>query len=336
MQLKDKDNSNVMPNTSAANVSYGNSNVAAALAELEQGGGGGSSASPLAGKKICFFGDSITDPFASTGGYPDLVISKVGAIPPEMGHTEMVSADVSAIPADLFDGKSAIYGISGCNSSTVKKMVLGTLEFVGWEIDRFAKHIKVGYEDEKDFTDFDAIVIMIGTNATGTMVCDIDADIPDICVNDINSYPYSYSATGKTIASATLNSADEFFSKCFASTYLGDLAASIEYIRWKNPNCRIFLVTIPPNDYAFESDNPKQYKNVRNMILELADKMSVQVIDAQARAACGLWNIGYWIGNDPFGSGYKIHPNTIGKELWASYIANELNKQWYASNVTTT
>ena len=85
-----------------------------------------------------------------------------------------------------------------------------------------------------------------------------------------------------------------------------------------------------------ESTDPKQYKNVRNMILALGEKMSVQVIDAQAHAGCGLWNIGYWIGNDPFGSGYKIHPNAIGKELWASYIANELNKQWYTSNVATT
>ena len=334
-QLKDKNGDNLMPNTTAYNVSYGNTNVADAIAALEQGGsgGGGTPSLPLAGKRICFFGDSITDPFASTGGYPDLVISKVGAIP--RTPMNLVTTSIDNIPADLFTNKSAIYGISGCNSSTVKKMVMGTLEFTGWEIDRYAKHIKVGYEEEKDFTQYAAVVIMIGTNATGTMVCDIDADIPDICVNDIDSYPYAYSATGKTKPSATLNSPTDFFNLCFGNTYLGDLAASIEYIRWKNPNCRIYLVTIPPNDYDFESNNPKQFKNVRNMILELGEKMSVQVIDAQAKAGCGLYNIGYWIGNDPFGSGHKVHPNAIGKELWASYISNELDKQWYNTNVTT-
>lgn len=316
MQLKDKDNTNVMPNTSADQVSYGNTNVAAALAALEQGSGGGSSASPLAGKKICFFGDSITDPFAATGGYPELVISKVAAI----------TADAS----DKFANSSAIYGVSGGHSSTVRGMVLGKTIFTeGWQQTRFAQHIAAGYEDPKDYTKYEAVVIMIGTNATvAAMSGNVDADIPDICVNDISSYPYSYSATGKTNPSATLNSAADFFDLCFPGTYYGDLAASIEYIRWKNPNCRIFLVTIPPNSQYSDTADVRHYKHVREEILALADKLSVQVIDAQVRASLGLHNIGYW-------SADGIHPNAIGKELWASYIANELNKQWYSSNVTT-
>lgn len=340
MQLKDKDNNDVMPNTSAENVSYNGSTVAAALAG---GGGGGASPAPLAGKKICFFGDSITDPFASTGGYPDLVISKVGAIPPKMGYTERVSASVNDIPADLFDGTSAIYGISGAHASDVRNMVLGTTVFDSPQ--NYPKHVKVGFEGVKDFTQYDAVVIMIGTNSnqnawenTSTHeLYDMDACIPDICVNDIASYPYSYSASGKYISSATLANADEFFTKLFDRyKYYGAVAAAIEYIRWKNPNCRIFLVTIPPNDSYSDSNEVRYFTKIRERIISLAEKLSVQVIDAQVHAGCGLWNIGYWIGNDPFGSGHKIHPNAIGKELWASYIANELNKQWYASNVTTT
>lgn len=313
-QLKDKNGNNVMPNTTAENVSYGNSTVAAALAG--GGGGGGSSYPPLAGKKLCFFGDSISDPFANTGGYPELTIAKVGAI----------TADAS----DKFANSSAIYGVSGGTSATVKGMVLGKTIFdADWMRTRFAQHIAAGYEDAKDFTKFEAVIIMIGTNPS--QGGDIDADIPDICVTDIESYPYSYSAPGKTKSSADLANADEFFSKCFGNTYYGDLAASVEYIRWKNANCRIFLVTIPPNTQyktAQESNfDNVYYKKVRERIIALADKMSVQVIDAQVRAGLGEWDITHW-------SGDGIHPNAIGKELWASYVAHELEKQFYETNLT--
>lgn len=327
MQLKDKDNTNVMPNTSADQVSYGSTNVAAALAALEQGGGGGSSASPLAGKKICFFGDSITDPISATGGYTQLVCKKLGS------YYGIASGDLNPYQYGTQGGQRNAYGISGTNSSTVRGMVMsdednGRYVFTSeYYRNIYKRWLDAGFEEYKDFTQYDAVVIQIGTNVD-TNTDTLDADIPDICVNDISSYPYSYSAPGKAISSATIETPMNFFDLCFPNTYYGNLAASIEYIRWKNPNCRIFLVTIPPND-RFNDTSDDHYMNVRNEILALADKLSVQVIDAQVRAGLGLWNIGYW-------SADGIHPNTIGKELWASYIANELNKQWYASNVTTT
>lgn len=174
---------------------------------------------------------------------------------------------------------------------------------------------------ETDYTKFHAVVIQIGTN--GGVSGDINADIPDIGIYDISSYPYSYSASGKTITSATLTAPIDFFTLCFADTFYGNIALCIEWVRYCNPNCRIFLTTIPPSERG-------NHEAVRSALINLADKMSVQVIDAQAHAGLGLWNITQWTCDL---SSPRTHFNAKGNEMWASYIANELNVQWYESDI---
>lgn len=178
----------------------------------------------------------------------------------------------------------------------------------------------------KPYTILQAVVIQIGTN--GGVSGDIDKDIPTIGVYDIESYPYSYSASGKTIETATLNEPRDFFSLCFANTFYGNVAASIEYVRYINPDCKIYLVTIPPSERA-------NYPIVREALIALGAKMGVEVIDAQANAGIGVWNITYWSSDQKGTGGQRVHLNAKGAEMWGSYIAHEIERKWFETELNS-
>lgn len=245
----------------------------------------------VSSKNVAFFGDSITD----------------GKIVPGDDFVGIVWAKCAM-------GFVYNYGSSGAATPRLASIMLN---------DDFREDVP---DNPKDYTKLDAVVIQIGTNGSVASYiqghsADINADIPDIGVYDISEYPYEYSASGKTISSATLNNAKEFFTKCFANTFYGNLALCIEYMRYINPNCRIFLTTIPHNIGAGSFDN------VRTALLNLAAKMGVQVIDAGAYAGLGVWNIKYWSRDN------AIHFNAKGAEMWSSYIANELEKKFYETEL---
>lgn len=237
----------------------------------------------IKGKNVAFFGDSITA--GTDGGFVDKVCKK---------------ASLSL---------ALNFGSSGAQSTRLASIMLGN------------PFREAGTYLPKDYNEYQAVVIQIGTN--GGVTGDITNDIPDIGIYDISSYPYSYSASGKTITSATLTEPLDFFTQCFANTFYGNIALCIEWVRYNNPNCRIFLTTIPPSERG-------NHEAVRSALINLADKMSVQVIDAQAHAGLGLWNISQWTYDT---SGKRTHLNSIGNEMWACYIANELNRQWYESDI---
>lgn len=237
----------------------------------------------IKGKNVAFFGDSITE--GTAGGFVGLVEQKVGL------------------------NIGANYGSSGAQSNRLASIMLA---------DPFRVAGTYAY---KDYNEFQAVVIQIGTN--GGVSGDIDDDIPDIGIYDISSYPYSYSAPSKTITSATLTEPKDFFKLCFANTFYGNVALCVEYVRYINPNCRIFLTTIPPSERG-------NHEAVRTALINLADKMSVQVIDAQAHAGLGLWNITQWTcdSNSP-----RTHLNAKGNEMWASYVAHDLQNEWYLTEL---
>jgi len=237
----------------------------------------------IKGKNVAFFGDSITQ--GTDGGFVGLVKSK------------------------SWLNIAANYGSSGAATPRLASIMLGN---------PFRESTNVSY---KDYMKYQAVVIQIGTN--GGVSGNIDNDIPDIGIYDISDYPYEYSASGKTIASATVNEPIEFFTKCFANTYYGNVALCIEYVRYINPNCRIFLTTIPHN-IGFAN-----FDTVRNAILNLTAKMGVQVLDAGAYAGLGVWNITDWCRDT--GSS-KTHFNEKGNEMWAAYLANELDKKFYETD----
>lgn len=237
----------------------------------------------IKGKNVAFFGDSITA--GTDGGFVDKVWEKASF------------------------NLALNFGSSGAQSKRLASIMLGN------------PFREVGTYLPQDYNEYQAVVIQIGTN--GGVTGDITNDIPDIGIYDIASYPYNYSAPSKTITSATLTEPLDFFTQCFGNTFYGNVALCIEWVRYCNPNCRIFLTTIPPSERG-------NHEAVRSALINLADKMSVQVIDAQAHAGLGLWNISQWTYDT---SGQRTHLNAIGNEMWACYIANELNRQWYESGI---
>ena len=248
----------------------------------------------IKGKNVAFFGDSITE--GTNGGFVGLIKNKLGL---NIAHN---------------------YGSSGAASGRLASIMLGN---------SFREsQTNTSY---KDYMKYQAVVIQIGTN--GGASGNIDNDIPDIGIYDIGSYPYEYSSSGKTIGSATVNEPIEFFTKCFANTYYGNVALCIEYVRYINPNCRIFLTTIPPDVVVNGTTRTiANSNNVRNAILALAVKMGVQVIDARENAGLSLTNVMYWT-KDGSDNGTKQHFNEKGNEMWASYIAHELERQFYETDL---
>lgn len=179
--------------------------------------------------------------------------------------------------------------------------------------ERLYTHVK-----GKEFDLAHGVVIMIGTNAD--IEGEIDADIPDIGVYDIPSYPYQYSDDTKTVKSASINSPEEFFDKCFANTYYGNLAKIVEYIKWVNNDCRIYIVTIPVSERG-------NHVNIRNRIYNLNKKMcAFEVIDAQVNAGVGLFNITYWTSDTVTA---RTHFNAIGNKMWGSYVAKSIKSLFY-------
>lgn len=231
------------------------------------------------GKVVAFFGDSITS--GTDDGYVNLVKDKA----------QLASA--------------LNYGSSGAGTARLVDIV------TGYNIR------ESGSYSTKDYNTFSAVTIMIGTN--GGVSGNITNDIPDISISDINSFPYDYTADGKTISSATLQDENDFFKLCFANTFYGNIALCLEYIQWKNPDCRVYLITIPPSDRG-------NHIAVRDAMLELGKKMGFHVIDAQTNAGMGMWNITMW-------SKDKTHLNYKGNEMLASYLAKELENQFYSSDV---
>ena len=176
---------------------------------------------------------------------------------------------------------------------------------------------------DNDFSKYDAVTIQIGTNdykSTGSI-----ADIPNISVYDIpdsvsSSSPYNYINGNGTVKQAVITNKEEYFSKLFPISYYGNIAMVIEWIRWKNANCRIFVVSVPASDNGFMGKI--EYNAMNNSLKEICDFYSIPFIDA--------------IGNSGYSAKYKkvlrsdaVHPNAVGYKLWGKYIANELMRLYY-------
>ncbi len=176
---------------------------------------------------------------------------------------------------------------------------------------------------DNDFSKYDAVTIQIGTNdykSTGSI-----ADIPNISVYDIpdsvsSSSPYNYINGNGTVKQAVITNKEEYFSKLFPISYYGNIAMVIEWIRWKNANCRIFVVSVPASDNGFMGRI--EYNAMNNSLKEICDFYSIPFIDA--------------IGNSGYSAKYKkvlrsdaVHPNAVGYKLWGKYIANELMRLYY-------
>lgn len=246
-------------------------------------GGGGTSGDAvlnyLKNQVMFFFGDSITE--GTDGGYVGLVKEKVGL------------------------GNVVNYGSSGAATGRLVDIMTG----LGIREPVNVRNV--------DYMTCKAITIQIGTN--GGISGNFEKDIPNISIYDIQSYPYTYNNPDGTITDATLDNAEDYFKKLFPNTFYGNLALCLEWVRWKNPNCRVYLITIPPSDR-------NNHIAVRDALIELGNLYSIHVIDAQANSGCSIRNITEW-------SLDKTHLNVVGNELWASYIARELVTNYYDTEI---
>lgn len=147
----------------------------------------------------------------------------------------------------------------------------------------------------KDFTTCSAATIQIGTNDshTGTL-----ADIP---TGDISDYadPLEYWAL-------------------FPSNYVANIALCIEYIKSKNPECEIFLITPPYRNVS--GDTPSRMANCLPFLRLLSEHYSIPLINSMQNSGIGFKymkpNIKY--------SYDGIHFNALGNKLWGKYIAQKI------------
>lgn len=261
----------------------------------------------IKGKNMVFFGDSITE--AKT----------------HLAHVGIIWDALQLNRADNF-------GSTGGGAGRVANIVLG----------QNFRNDANGNQYRKDYGKYSAAVIQIGTNDTGvgmsgtspasldSLRAQADEDIPEICVYDVmigiarnGSYTYG---------THTFTDVEDFFKLCFANSYFGNVALAVQYIQWKNPNCRVFLVTIPKNiGYA-------NYKGINNCIKVLGEKLSVPVIDAANGAMVTQENITYWSKDswefDTNTNRYRLtHTNEKGQKLWGGFIANGIKTMYYDTDI---
>ena len=170
-----------------------------------------------------------------------------------------------------------------------------------------------------DISSTNLISIQLGTNSAppfGNM-----SDIPNISIEDIDSYPYEYTNEEGTIKSATLNNENDYYIKLFPNTFIGNMALCIIYILRNNPNCRLFFITIPPSKKMYS-----QILQANETIRTVANYFSIPIIDAFSNSQLSIHNIAYW-------SYDGTHFNNNGNNLWGNYLANEFIRRFYSTNI---
>lgn len=311
------------PNTTIGivfNVSLGNSSIDISKVHIVKGRYPVEYANSIKGKNMVFFGDSITEAFTHEG------------------HVGIIWDALQLNRADNF-------GSTGGGAQRLTYIALGGC----WRLDQNNKPSDpAGNQHRKDYSRYSAAVIQIGTNDTGTgmsgnepasldsLRAQADSEIPEVSVYDVmigiarnGSYTYG---------THTFTDVEDFFKQCFANSYFGNVALAIEYIQWKNPNCRVYLVTIPKNiGYA-------NYKGINNCIMVLGEKLSVPVIDAANGALMTRENVTYWSRDDwkqneitvngTTKYRYRLtHPSETGMKMWGGFISSQLRSMYYDTDI---
>lgn len=148
---------------------------------------------------------------------------------------------------------------------------------------------------QKDFSICDIALIAIGTN---------DAARGDDFWDTLDSIP-----AGSVFDHVADNTTDAYF-ESFPATFFGNVGACIEYIKWKNPKTRIYLLS-PLNA------NGKDRRTLVKYYSELAAYYSIPLINATEDSGLDLKNISIWT-ND------NLHPNEVGNEIFGNFIARKI------------
>jgi lysophospholipase L1-like esterase len=231
---------------------------------------------PLAEEKGYMFGDSQT--------YGDL------------GTLDGVQQGRSPKPypsvvADITGATITNYGDNGATTGRL----------VGW-----MTHIKnrdaYSPSTTPDYTNVDFVTIQIGTNGGVTGTID---DIPYEPAKSVDKLPVTIKGTTATT--------EEQYWALFPNSLYGNVALCIEYVKFKNPKTKIYLITPPHVDRDYWEQNAK----VRTALLAIAKLYSVPVIDAQENAGIDKKHL-------PLFSTDWVHLTTEGNEIWGKYVARQL------------
>lgn len=180
------------------------------------------------------------------------------------------------------------YGSSGANTNRLYGIVLG-------------KKSRNSYDGttvypEKDYALADVVTIMIGTN---------DFDYGDAYWDSLSTIP-----ADNVYAHVGDNTTDAYF-ESFPANFAGNVGACIEYIRWKNPKCKIYLIA-PPQQPGV----PTMLSRVP-YIKAVADYYAIQFINGTAENGLCLKDISVW-------SYDNRHLNTLGNEIFGKYLAKKI------------
>lgn len=253
---------------------------------------------PFAGKKGIALGDSITYGTGSsvTYAYPKYVEKVTGA-------------------------KIDNYAVPGDNSGDLVYRVTGRDDYFVNSSNPYKPDGSVGFICP-DFNDVDLVTIQIGENDNTTAI--LNANIQ----TELASLPQQWFCSIGDIATGDfflydgtpITSIDQYFA-LFPNTYVGHLAFCIEWILYRNKNCKIVLVPTNPGDRDEIAGSVAFSDKLFEISVALGKLYGVQVSDALHNSGVSYKTSAYL---DPT-TRAVTHPNADGSRLWGVYVGNYIN-----------
>jgi lysophospholipase L1-like esterase len=180
------------------------------------------------------------------------------------------------------------YGSSGANTNRLYGIVLGKASRNGYD--------GTTVYPAKDYMFADIVTIMIGTN---------DFNYGDPYWDSLSTIP-----TDNVYAHVADNTTDAYF-ESFPANFAGNVGACIEYIRWKNPKCKIYLIAPPQR-----TGTPTMLSRVP-FIKAVADYYAVTFINGTSENGLCAKDISVWSYDD-------LHLNTLGNEIFGKYLVKKI------------
>ncbi|MFN6972714.1 MAG: SGNH/GDSL hydrolase family protein, partial [Rheinheimera sp.] len=104
----------------------------------------------------------------------------------------------------------------------------------------------------------------------------------------------------------------------FPSNFVANIALCIEYIKSKNSDCEIFLITPPYRN--IDGDTPSRMSAVLPFLKLISEHYSIPLVNSMQESGIGFK---YMKANIKY-SYDGIHFNALGNKLWGKYIARKI------------
>ncbi|MCT9812408.1 SGNH/GDSL hydrolase family protein [Acidovorax sp. Be4] len=193
-----------------------------------------------------------------------------------------------------------VQNVVQCISTNYGSSGARTGRLVALATDQLNRQEVGGPATNPDYTGVAGVTIMIGTNdinggAIGSLV-----DIPAKSLQDVPFTP----------AGGPLVSTPDQYWALFPNTFYGNVGLVIEYIKYRNANTLIYLVS-PPHNTAYDMTV------IRAALAALAKFYSIRFIDAQDEAGLERKQFMKY-------SYDGSHLNVLGNDLWGNYVGHRI------------